>query len=192
MKYTKEFTQVSTEIKAAQKRRSPYKKVKRSVVVCPYNVGIANQNEPELQGIVLCAFYQEQRQNCNNGLAKYLGKDEGIMMVRFPMPRIEVFECSDTMERLRINTADYCRPLIEEVKRKEIIKNYREGDKSVEPDVKLAKRLPLEIPLREMSNKFKELLYRLMKKNAIDWYNTLDVRDLKSILSLQLIGEDTK
>lgn len=145
-------------------------------VICPYCLGIINQNWECHQGNVLCGRYDLVSLECDGNAPYTIDRANLVMSI----PEVEVYSCpiKGTQLDLAIYEFSY---LKEEVKwRSREIHRSIVGETS--SDGELSKVFPLRISIRRTSKNFKEFVYSLMEKDAIDWLNTLTLDELTSLL----------
>ncbi len=145
-------------------------------VICPYCLGKINQNWEGHHGAVLCGRYDLLIPECD-GNASYTIDRANLVM---GAPEVEVYSCPVKGSQLDLAIYEFSY-LTEEVKwRSRQIHRSIMGEMSY--DIDLSKVFPLRISIRRTSENFKEFVYSLMEKDAIDWLNTLALDELTSLL----------
>lgn len=208
-KFGDEVKDVISDIKIAEERRTPYEEKKKEVpvhryhplfemlrkkpedrekegrkfvkVICPYAMGKVNENDPELEGQTLCSHYNDMK-GCGT-LAKYFGveKPSGAVFV-IGGGKGEVYRCTVSGEYLEFGgLRDAFMEIQETRERQKILREMKTMSRSPPREAGLLKRLSLNTSFEKLDSKFKGLVIGLMEKNAVDWYNTISVGDLKSI-----------
>lgn len=148
-------------------------------VTCPYAIGIVNGESPDLEEQTLCGFYDDTK-DCK-ALAKYFGVEKPVNAFTIGGSG-EVYRCTVSGEYFEFGGLVEAFTEIKEIgERQKILREMKAMSKSMPREVELLKRLSLNISFEKLNPKFKGLVIGLMEKNAVDWYNTLSVGDLKSI-----------
>jgi len=153
-----------------------FKEVGSIKVICPYCLGMINQNWEGHQGDVLCGRYDLVISECDGNASYTIDRANLVMGI----PEVERYSCPVKGTQLDLAIYEF-KYLKEEVKwRSREIHRSIMGETSC--DGELSKVFPIRISVRRISKNFKDLVYTLMEKDAIDWLNTLTLDDLASLL----------
>ena len=142
-------------------------------VVCPCCLGKINHNCPSREGEVLCGWYDDLTSRCD-GNAFYTIDRVSLLV---GLPDVERYTCPVRTTRLELDGYDL-RYLKEEVDRR----SSAIRGKAPLYDEELAKIFPLRISLERTRQSFKQFIFGLVEKEAIDWLNTLSISQLASLL----------
>jgi hypothetical protein len=147
-------------------------------VVCPYCLGTINSNWPSQVGEVLCGWYDEATRKCDGDASYFIDRAHLVL----GLPEVEVYTCHRKGTSLDLSVYDLARLREEIERRSETIGAEARGRGTPAHDAELARILPLRICLHRTRESFKELVCRLMEKDAIVWVNTLSLEELESLL----------
>jgi len=145
-------------------------------IICPYCLGKINHKCEGHQGDILCGRYDLVTPECD-GKASYTIDRANLVM---GIPEVERYSCP--VKGAQLDLAIYeLKYLKEEMEwRSREIHRSIMGETSC--DGELSKVFPIRISVRRTSRNFKEFVYSLMEKDAVDWLNTLILDDLTSLL----------
>jgi len=190
---SQDLLKIVRRIKEAEKQRKESEQIKREFInktvsdfsreigsidiICPYCLGRINHNWPRDQGAILCGWYDLATGECN-GNASFSIDRANLML---GVPEVERYICPVKKANLALAIYDF-RYLKEEIEWR--VKEIRKSTLSETSfcDAELAKIFPFRVSVRRTSRVFKELLCSLIKKDAIDWVNSLALGDLASLL----------
>jgi hypothetical protein len=154
-------------------------------LLCPYCLGRINQNLGRDPGAALCGYQDAVVKECS-GNALYT-----IDRVSFLLGRpaeVEKYRCQVKNKELDLAIYEFSFLKEEIARRRELIQRQAGGESSLMLDAQLAKIFPLRISISRTRQSFKELVYQLMQKEAIDWLNTLTLEELESLMPEAAVG----
>jgi hypothetical protein len=147
-------------------------------VVCPYCLGWISSSWPSQEGEVLCGWYDEATRKCDGDASYSIDRAHLVL----GLPEVEVYTCHSKGTRLDLSVYDLAHLREEIGRRSETISREARQPGTPAHDAELARILPLRISLYRTRESFKQLICRLMEKDAIVWVNTLSLEELESLL----------
>ena len=147
-------------------------------VVCPYCLGRISSSWPSQEGEVLCGWYDEATPKCDGNASYSIDRAHLVL----GLPGVEIYTCHSKGTKLDLSVYDLARLREEIESRSETISAEARQPGTTTHDAELAKILPLRISLHRTRESFKELVCRLMEKDAVVWVNTLSLEELESLL----------
>ncbi|RLC93143.1 MAG: hypothetical protein DRI39_06690 [Chloroflexi bacterium] len=147
-------------------------------VVCPYCLGRINQNCPSQEGEVLCGWHDQIGARCDGNALYTIDRANLVLGI----PDVEKYTClaKGSQLDLAIYDLDY---LKEEIARRSMaIRGLGAHGEVPISDKELAMIFPLRISIQRTRQTFKESVFDLLKKDAIEWLNTLSLEELATLL----------
>lgn len=147
-------------------------------LLCPYCLGRVSCEEPGEQSEMLCGWYDRAMSDCD-GTASYRIDRANLML---GSGEVELYTCNVRGGHLDLAARDIDFFREETGKRAELLRMAAMGGIVSEMDMLFALLFPLRVSVTRTDAAFKEYLFGLSEGAGIDWFSTISLGELTSLL----------